>query len=188
MFVVNDIFEAKYTKEKSIFLSYLLPIDKYDSFLIDLKKEHKKAVHFVRATRILNEYLRIIEYSSDDGEPRGSSGIPVLNVMRGNELINIAIIVVRYFGGKLLGVGGLVRAYTNASLNVIEKATLLKFEQTKIHTIKVPLNKIEIAKYLAKKLEIDHIHFDFIQNFAIIHIESNAIKIDKFLNALNLQK
>ncbi|RAX54021.1 hypothetical protein CCY99_04890 [Helicobacter sp. 16-1353] len=188
MFIVNEIFEAKYTKEKSTFLAYLLPIKDYHSHLIYLQKEHKKAAHFVRATRIYNEYSQIIEHSSDDGEPKGSSGVPVLNVMRGNELVDCGIIVVRYFGGKLLGVGGLVRAYTNASLNVIKHSTLLKFEQITTYTLELPLHKIEMAKYLSKKLEIDVIHFDFTQNFAIIHIETNATKIDKFISALNLQK
>ncbi len=186
MFVVDNIVSAKYTKDNSIFLSYLLPIECFDEYLIALKKEHKKAVHFVRATRIINEYSQIIESSSDDGEPRGSSGLPVLNVMRGNELVNCGIIVVRYFGGKLLGVGGLVRAYTNASINVIKVATLLHFDYMVESSATLPLNKIELAKYWCKKLEIDIIKFDFMQNFAIIHIKSTAIKIEKFLSALHL--
>jgi len=77
-----------------------------------LKIEHPKARHIVYAYRELNEFNQIIENSSDDGEPKGSSGVPVLNVLRGEEFINVAILVVRYFGGIKLGIGGLVRAYT----------------------------------------------------------------------------
>lgn len=165
MFVVDKITYAKHTKDNSIFLSYLMPIEKFDSVLCELRDEHKKAVHFVRATRILNQYFQVVEYSSDDGEPRGSSGVPVLNVMRGNNLINSGVIVVRYFGGKLLGVGGLVRAYGAATLEVIGNSTLIPFEKLKKITINSPFNKIELAKYLARKLNIGSIKFDFVQNF-----------------------
>lgn len=182
MFVVDKITQAKYTKDNSTFLSYLMPIDKFDDCLCGLKNEHKKAVHFIRATRILNEYSQIIEYSSDDGEPKGSSGVPVLNVMRGNNLINSGIIVVRYFGGKLLGIGGLVRAYSTAALEVINNSDLIAFEKLQKITIESPLNKIELAKYLARKLNIDSLKFDFIQNFAIIHIEANKDKIQNFIS------
>lgn len=182
MFIVNNTTQAKYTKDNSIFLSYLIPIEKFDKILCELKNEHKKAVHFVRATRILNEYSQIIEYSSDDGEPKGSSGVPVLNVMRGNNIINSGIIVVRYFGGRLLGVGGLVRAYSTAAVDVINNATLIPFEIMKKITIESPFNKIELAKYLARKLDIKNLTFDFMQNFVIIHIEANEYKIEKFIS------
>ena len=71
------------------------------------------------ATRHLNEFKQILESFDDDGEPKGSSGMPSLNVLRGENLIDIGVIVVRYFGGTLLGVGGLVRAYTNAIKDAI---------------------------------------------------------------------
>ncbi len=71
--------------------------------LVNLKKEHPKAVHFVYAYRTLNEYNQIIEDKSDDGEPKGTSGIPSLNVLRGYDLVNTAVITVRYFGGTKLG-------------------------------------------------------------------------------------
>ena len=182
MFVVDKITQAKYTKNHSTFLAYLMPIESFDDCLCSLKIKHKKAVHFVRATRILNEYSQIIESSSDDGEPKGSSGASVLNVMRGSEIINCGIIVVRYFGGKLLGVGGLVRAYSTASLEVIKDSHLILFEKMQTISIESPLNKIELAKYLARKLNIDSLQFDFMQNFAIIHIKASGDKIQDFIN------
>ncbi|MDE6886667.1 MAG: YigZ family protein [Helicobacteraceae bacterium] len=184
MFCVESIFCADYKKDNSTFIAYLMPFSCFESHLENLKVEHKKAVHFVRATRILNIYNQIIEQSSDDGEPKGSSGVPVLNVMRGNKLVNCAIVVVRYFGGKLLGVGGLVRAYTQASLNVINIANLINYDNLESFSLEVPLNTINKAKYLAKKLEINSIKFDFMQNFAIIRIVSTKSKIDEFLHSL----
>jgi len=68
-----------------------------------LRESHPKARHIVYAYRELNEFEQIVENSSDDGEPKGSSGVPVLNVLRGEDFINVAILVVRYFGGIKLG-------------------------------------------------------------------------------------
>lgn len=186
MFVVENNFCAKHTKDNSVFIAYLIPIKYYDSFLCDLKKEHKKAVHFVRANRILNQYLQIVEYSSDDGEPKGSAGIPILNVMRGNSLINCGIIIVRYFGGKLLGVGGLLRAYTNSALSVIKESKLIEFEEIQSYSLKLPFNKIEIAKYIAKKLEINTFTFDFMDSFVVINIDSTSNKIEEFKKLITL--
>ena len=84
--------------------------------------KHPKARHHVYAYRYLNEYEQIVENSSDDGEPKGTSGKPSLHVLAGHELINTAVIIVRYFGGIKLGTGGLVRAYSDAVNSVINNA------------------------------------------------------------------
>ncbi len=92
----------------------------FDEVMLDLKDKHPKAVHFVYASR--KKECQIIESFSDDGEPKGSSGVPTLNVLRGEDLLDVGLITVRYFGGTLLGVGGLVRAYTQAAQTVILNA------------------------------------------------------------------
>jgi len=88
--------------KQSKFLSFILPITLLDKRLEALKSQHPKARHFIVAWRKLNEFEQILEYSTDDGEPKGTSGRPVLNVLRGVELINSAVIIVRYFGGTKL--------------------------------------------------------------------------------------
>lgn len=185
MLTVNDIFYAKYIKDNSTFIAYLIPCKIFQSQLSFLKKEHKKAVHFVKASRIINTYSQIVESHSDDGEPKGSAGKPILSVMRGNDLINCGIIVVRYFGGKLLGVGGLVRAYTNASLNVIKDANLVLFEEVIEYDLNVSFNDVEFIKYICDKNEINIIKFSFMQNFAIIKLQANKAKIDNLLLMFN---
>ena len=102
----NGSFEAKGSR----FLGFLVLVREFESVLKTLKATHLKAVHFVYAYRELLPNGQILERSSDDGEPKGSSGISVLNVLRGWEMIDCGVIVVRYFGGTLLGIGGLVRA------------------------------------------------------------------------------
>ncbi|MBF7043395.1 IMPACT family protein, partial [Campylobacter volucris] len=117
---------------------FLCPFENFKILLKELKNDHPKAVHFVYAYRYLNEFNQIVEDKSDDGEPKGSSAMPCLNVLRGALLINCAIIVVRYFGGIKLGVGGLVRAYSEATNLAILNAQLIEFELKKVINIKIP--------------------------------------------------
>lgn len=156
-----------------------MPYNVFEKTLQELTLEHKKAVHFVRASRILNEFAQIVESSSDDGEPRGSSGVPVLNVMRGSELINSSIIVVRYFGGKLLGIGGLVRAYSNAALNVLSIAELSAYEAMQQVSIEIGFDKIEYVKYLSKKLNINILEIAFNATNATLRLEGSCEMLDK---------
>jgi len=127
MQIVEDEFSSKNEIKKSSFISYIVPIDRFDALHVRLKEENPKARHIVWAKRYLNEFEQIVENSSDDGEPKGTSGPPVLNVMRGAELIECGILIVRYFGGTKLGTGGLVRAYGGGAKAVIDAAEVLPY-------------------------------------------------------------
>lgn len=109
---------------KSRFLGFLVPISAFDDRLAQLRKEHRKANHHVTAFRRMMDDDRIEEGAKDDGEPAGTSGMPCLKVLQGAGLINVGVIVVRYFGGTKLGGGGLARAYSGAAQNAIENASL----------------------------------------------------------------
>ncbi len=124
---VTENFTNEIEIKKSKFISFLVPINNFDSLHIQLKEKYPKANHIVWAKRYLNEYEQIVENCSDDGEPKGTSGPPVLNVMRGCELIECGILVVRYFGGIKLGTGGLVRAYGSAAKDVISNAQIIPY-------------------------------------------------------------
>lgn len=127
MQTIEQIYAAKVEEKKSTFLAYLCPMGDFESLHVKLKNEHPKAAHIVWAKRFYNEYRQVVENNSDDGEPKGTSGPPVLNVMRGAELINAGLLIVRYFGGIKLGTGGLVRAYGSSAKEVIAEATLTPF-------------------------------------------------------------
>jgi uncharacterized YigZ family protein len=129
LFSVENIYKSELEVKKSTFISFIVPIHGFDSLHVKLKDEHPKARHIVWAKRFLNEFDQIVENSSDDGEPKGTSGPPILNVMRGSELIECGILVVRYFGGIKLGTGGLVRAYGGSAKEVISQANLIKYEK-----------------------------------------------------------
>ncbi len=127
MQTVSSVFSTQYEEKKSTFLAYLCPIDAFLTLHVRLKNEHPKAAHIVWAKRSFNEYRQIVENNSDDGEPKGTSGPPVLNVLRGFELVDVGILIVRYFGGIKLGTGGLVRAYGTSTKEVIAASELIPF-------------------------------------------------------------
>lgn len=154
MYFIKEEFSQTYEEKKSKFIAYLTPYSLFDSLMKRLRKEHPKARHFVYAYRYLNEFEQIVENSSDDGEPKGTSGKPALNVLAGNELINSAVIIVRYFGGTKLGTGGLVRAYSDAVNLVINSAELLKYEKLQTAIIEVDYSTLSKVKYLINSLNI----------------------------------
>lgn len=102
--------------KKSLFIGQLYDIDNLDEvqkILDELKIKHKKATHICYAYSFNAQMLH--EKSFDDGEPSGTAGKPILNVLKKKNLTNTMIVVVRYFGGIKLGAGGLIRAYTKCA-------------------------------------------------------------------------
>jgi uncharacterized YigZ family protein len=143
---------AEFTDRGSRFIAYAFPIASTDAFkrrLQQLKKEHPKAVHHCFAWRLGldGNQFRV----SDDGEPSGSAGRPILGQMDSRALTNLAIIVVRYFGGTLLGVPGLINAYrTSAALALqvnpvvekpIEDDFVLEFDYTLLNDVMTVLKR-----------------------------------------------
>ena len=105
---------------KSKFIAYLIPLENeedFKPFLTNLKKEHKKARHIVYAYR-----TGMKSKSCDDGEPKGTAGHPLLELLYKKEMTNVALLVVRYFGGTKLGASRLLRTYLQAGIDVIELA------------------------------------------------------------------
>ncbi|MBO6890839.1 MAG: YigZ family protein [Roseibium sp.] len=126
---VTREYEGFLEDRKSRFLAHLVPYDQFEQRLEELRKEHRKANHVVTAHRRLLADDRIEESGKDDGEPAGTSGMPTLRVLQGAELINCAVLIVRYFGGTKLGGGGLARAYSGAAQDAINNAELVPFQK-----------------------------------------------------------
>ncbi len=154
MKTIDKVYAASLEVKKSKFHSFLIPFSSFEDTLNDLKKRHPKANHFVTAYRYLNNNNQIVEASSDDGEPRGSSGRPTLKVLQGHDLINVGIVTIRYFGGILLGVGGLVRAYSDVANLVIKNANLIDYSFVFEYTFNVSYDKTREIEYLIKKHSI----------------------------------
>ena len=118
---------AEYKDRGSKFIAFAYPIETVDDFkkhLQSLKKDHPKAVHHCFAYRIGTDgnNFRV----SDDGEPSGSAGKPMLGQLDSKEVTNVAVIVVRYFGGSLLGVPGLINAYKTVTSLVLQVTPIVQ--------------------------------------------------------------
>lgn len=167
MFFVEKEFVNTIEVTKSKFIAHLCPYSDFEKVLQRLKNEHPKARHFVYAYRYLNEFDQIVENSSDDGEPRGTSGKPTLAVLGGNELINCAVIIVRYFGGTKLGTGGLVRAYSDATNEVIKIANLKEYKKLFTKTIEVDYSDLSKVEYQLNTLGLNIVSKIFDQKVTI---------------------
>lgn len=115
---------TRFVEKKSEFIGYLAPVSDEASaiaFINEIRAEHRKATHNCYAY-ILRE--NTICRHSDDGEPSGTAGVPIFEVLRKAELTDICCVVTRYFGGVLLGAGGLVRAYTRGARDAVDSAKI----------------------------------------------------------------
>lgn len=143
------------TEKKSRFIATVIPIESEDEAIVELEKIKKKywdARHNCWAYMIGTE--QVLERCSDDGEPSGTAGKPILEVIRGEEVHNVLVVVTRYFGGTLLGTGGLVRAYTGAAKEGLKQSkavTRVYGYKLRIHTDYTGLGKIQ---YILGKMGI----------------------------------
>jgi uncharacterized YigZ family protein len=155
---------AEYKDRGSRFLAFAYPIqtaEEFKKYLKALKEEHPKAAHHCFAYRIGTEGINF--RSSDDGEPSGSAGKPILGQIDSKNLTNIAVIVVRYFGGTLLGVPGLINAYktvTSLALQltpIIEKPVLalynLEFDYTLMNEVMMIIKRFN-CEVLSNEMQL----------------------------------
>ena len=126
-YTVKENYQTQIEVMKSKFIAYLLPLNKEEEFkpiLANLRKEHKKARHIVYAYR-----YNMKSKSCDDGEPKGTAGHPLLELLYKKDINNVALLVVRYFGGTKLGAGRLLRTYLQAGVDVVNSSNLTALER-----------------------------------------------------------
>ena len=119
---------AEFEEKRSLFIGYANPVKSEEDaaeFIKKIKSKHKDATHNVFGYTMKNG---VIARYSDDGEPQGTAGMPVLDVIRKSGVDDACVVVTRYFGGTLLGAGGLVRAYSQAAKIALEAAEIVCFE------------------------------------------------------------
>ncbi len=182
MQTVERSYEALTEVNRSKFITHLVPISEYEGLQNRLKYEHPKANHVVYALRYLNEFDQVVENSSDDGEPKGCAGTPALNVLRGKEMINCAVLIVRYFGGIKLGTGGMARAYALAVKNVLTDAVLIPYEKQIEYVFETSYSDVDKTLYQLKQLGIIQYERDFGIDGVEWEILGSEEKIDKFKN------
>ena len=114
--------------KKSLFIAQITPVNSEEEaqdFILSVKKNMRDATHNCSAYRI--GIKQIAERSSDDGEPQGTAGHPMLHVLQANNLTNVVATVTRYFGGIKLGAGGLTRAYSSSLANALNDSKIIRF-------------------------------------------------------------
>lgn len=121
--------------EKSRFIAYVSPAEtreEADEFIASIRKKHKDATHNVPAMVLGDKFQ--IQWGSDDGEPQGTSGAPIVQMLVAQGITNVVVVVTRYFGGIKLGTGGLVRAYTSSAKLGLEAAGICDVCERKVMT------------------------------------------------------
>ena len=169
----NIINEIEIKNSKFITLIIKINNDNIKSILEEIKNTYPKATHYCYGYIYNN-----IERSSDDGEPSSTAGLPILNVLKKENLNNILVVVVRYFGGIKLGAGGLVRAYTKSVTECLKITDLIDLEEGFKIKIKFNYNDEKQIKYLLK----DSIILDEKYN---LDIEYTVLVNNDILNTLN---
>ena len=143
--------ESEKVIERSKFLTYSAHVESEEearSFLAEVRSKHSLATHCCYA--FIADRLGNLQRFSDDGEPQGTAGIPILEVLKNKKLYETAVAVVRYFGGVKLGAGGLVRAYSSSAAENLDKADIRILEMCAEYAIEVEYTGIDTAqKYIS---------------------------------------
>ncbi|MGE4320624.1 MAG: YigZ family protein [Acholeplasmataceae bacterium] len=149
MLEIKDQFEHKIVINKSDFIGLLYPItskEDIETYLLDAKTKYPKATHYCYAATLGQN--RAWATYQDDGEPKGTAGLPILDVIDHHNLTNALLVVIRYFGGIKLGAGGLVRAYSNAASEVLKIANFYEKKEVYTYTITFPYHLIHQVESL----------------------------------------
>ena len=177
----NSIFEL--TEKKSKFIANLIYIEskeQAENIIKEFKRKYHDARHNCFAYRVF-EKDSIYEKSSDDGEPSGTAGGPILNILQKNNLCNVLVIVTRYFGGILLGTGGLVRCYSNCTIGALEKNYIIEIEQGVEYLIQTDYSNFENLKKYFNKNNINILKIVY-NELITCQIQMNLTEKNRFLN------
>jgi uncharacterized YigZ family protein len=180
--------EGLFKEKGSKFISYAFPVcseDEIREIIQNIKKEHHSARHHCFAWRLGHE--KLLFRANDDGEPSNSAGKPILGQIQSYELTNILIVVVRYFGGILLGVGGLINAYRNAAQDallqaeiverIVEKRLLVEFDYGAMNDV-MKIFKDEKLPQIDPRFDLNCTITTLVRLNDLIRVEANLKKVE----------
>ena len=184
--------EAVQVIDKSRFIAHVFPVEsreEADAFLAEIREKYKDATHNVPAMDIGDKSQ--IQWASDDGEPQGTSGAPMVQMMVKEGLTNLIVVVTRYFGGIKLGTGGLVRAYTSSAKLGLEAAGVCSVREMAELTVKIDYPYLAKIQNMASEQldleEADREGEENLSNFRIANIQYTdkiEMKIQTFPGSL----
>ena len=169
----------------SRFIATLVPVfsaEEARAFIARIKKEFADASHNVPAY-IIGGGNTVTEYFSDDGEPSGTAGRPALTVLRGSRLGDVAVVITRYFGGTLLGTGGLVKAYTESTQLVVNAVGRGRRVPVHIALAAIPYNLLERVRLLVARNQGEVLGEDFAADITMT-LQFPVESFDSFQNEL----
>ena len=161
--------ETEIVEKKSRFIAnifYIENINQAEEKIKEIKKKYFDARHNCYAYRVLEE-KQITQKSSDDGEPAGTAGAPILNVLEKNNIINTVVIITRYFGGILLGTGGLVKAYSESTIKGINEAEIIEIEEGYEIKLTISYSDFDTFKYFCNKEKIEIEKEEYLENINV---------------------
>ncbi|MBC6110424.1 IMPACT family protein [Pedobacter fastidiosus] len=179
---INDRAEGIFRDKGSKFLAYTYPIrseEEVKPIIATLRSEHSKARHFCYAYRLTPD--RSIFRINDDGEPSGTAGRPILNSLLSADITNILIVVVRYFGGTLLGVPGLINAYKTASIEAIKNSNIISKTVNDVYEIHFEYLQMNDVMKLVKDESLDVLTQNFDTN-CILKFEVRKSQLNQVLS------
>ncbi len=179
---------AEIVEKKSKFIAnifYIESEEEAEEIIKNIRKKYYDARHNCFAYKINKDNITRF---SDDGEPSGTAGAPLLNIIEGKGLSNILIVVTRYFGGILLGTGGLVRAYTESAISALENAEIVSKVYGKVVALEVDYKFLDSVKYYLKNenISISNIEYKDTIFIEIEVIDEDIEKLNKQLKEKNL--
>ncbi len=181
MYSIKESIENTIIIKKSKFITKLIKVNNLDEInksLEESKKEFKDSNHICFAY-IVNGQEKCV----DDGEPSGTAGLPILNILKKNNLTNILAIVIRYFGGIKLGAGGLVRAYSNSIIETLKYVDIIELIDGYLIQIEFNYDQTKMIDYILKDIEI--INKDYKDNiFYKFYLNKNELSIIKELEKI----
>lgn len=186
--IESDI-SSEIVEKKSKFICNLVKVQSQEDAekkIKEIKKKYFDARHNCVAYRVYEDE-RIIEKASDDGEPSGTAGGPMLNILKNQNLGNVLAVVTRYFGGILLGTGGLVRAYSDATIKAIENAKKVKKILGQSMSVILEYQYFDTFKYYCQKNDINIVDIKYLDNIICNIVMDENIK-GKLLDDFNTKK
>lgn len=180
---IGNCSTAEIVEKKSKFIAHACCIQNLEDVekeLNNLKKQYWDARHNCYAYRVINDEGAIVERCSDDGEPSGTAGAPMINILQKNNLCNVLVVVTRYFGGILLGTGGLVRAYSESTNKALELTEKIEMEEGYTLEINLDYKDLEIFRYYCKNENINIIKIEYEEEIKLL-IELNTKQEEKLM-------
>ncbi len=187
-YTVKDLTENLIIIERSKFICVVKNVvneDEAKAFINDVRKKHSLATHNCYA--YIADDLGLIQKFSDDGEPQGTAGMPMLDVLKNKKLYKTVAVVTRYFGGVKLGTGGLVRAYSGSVVECLERANVVKVETANFVKVLTDYEGYsKFLKFVSNKNDCQIIDTDFTDKVVLnLAVKGDIKDFDRFVAELN---